>query len=273
MRAATAIASIKPMASVTQLTARGGTLVLGGGFARGYVARLLGRRGATIVSPRIRCSIHRCCPRRRRGRSSPATSSCRSARCALTRISCSAARGIDHRGAHRVVDTIAGPATISYERLAIALGAVTRTSYRSRGSSSTGAASRTSPSRFSFAIMFCAARGACRRGPSSELEFVFVGAGYAGVEALAELSDLAHDGASLLSGAPWRAAALGARRRGTDDPRGHSAGSSGSDAGRAARASRRRHPDVGYAQRLRGETAVLSDGTTVRLARSSGRPA
>ena len=32
------------------VTARGGTLVLGGGFAGGYVARLLGERGATIVS-------------------------------------------------------------------------------------------------------------------------------------------------------------------------------------------------------------------------------
>src|SRR5213592_3910278 len=31
--------------------ALGGTLVLGGGFAGGYVARLLGKRGATIVSP------------------------------------------------------------------------------------------------------------------------------------------------------------------------------------------------------------------------------
>ena len=31
--------------------ARGGTLVIGGGFAGGYVARCLGKRGATIVSP------------------------------------------------------------------------------------------------------------------------------------------------------------------------------------------------------------------------------
>ena len=31
--------------------ARGGVLVVGGGFAGGYVARLLGERGATIVSP------------------------------------------------------------------------------------------------------------------------------------------------------------------------------------------------------------------------------
>ena len=32
-------------------SARGGVLVAGGGFAGAYVARLLGRRGATIVSP------------------------------------------------------------------------------------------------------------------------------------------------------------------------------------------------------------------------------
>src|SRR3989442_10438942 len=31
--------------------AAGGPLVIGGGFAGGYVARLLGKRGATIVSP------------------------------------------------------------------------------------------------------------------------------------------------------------------------------------------------------------------------------
>ena len=35
----------------TARSARGGTLILGGGFAGGYVARLLGKRGATIVSP------------------------------------------------------------------------------------------------------------------------------------------------------------------------------------------------------------------------------
>ena len=39
------------MAPVRETSARGGTLVLGGGFAGAYVARLLGKRGATIVSP------------------------------------------------------------------------------------------------------------------------------------------------------------------------------------------------------------------------------
>ena len=37
--------------SVERREARGGTLVVGGGFAGAYVARLAGKRGATIVNP------------------------------------------------------------------------------------------------------------------------------------------------------------------------------------------------------------------------------
>src|SRR5919202_6808187 len=36
---------------MAERAARGGTLILGGGFAGATVARLLGNRGATIVSP------------------------------------------------------------------------------------------------------------------------------------------------------------------------------------------------------------------------------
>ena len=36
---------------MSEREARGGTLVIGGGFAGGWVARYLGKRGATIVSP------------------------------------------------------------------------------------------------------------------------------------------------------------------------------------------------------------------------------
>src|SRR6266850_8218668 len=39
------------VSAMTDRNALGGTLVIGGGFAGGYVARLLGKRGATIVSP------------------------------------------------------------------------------------------------------------------------------------------------------------------------------------------------------------------------------
>src|SRR3954465_11459074 len=44
-------ASPKSRRTLVMAAALGGTLVIGGGFAGGYVARLLGKRGATIVSP------------------------------------------------------------------------------------------------------------------------------------------------------------------------------------------------------------------------------
>src|SRR5207248_8053382 len=48
---ATCVAIHAIVRPVAERQALGGTLVLGGGFAGGYVARLLGKRGATIVSP------------------------------------------------------------------------------------------------------------------------------------------------------------------------------------------------------------------------------
>ena len=36
---------------MSEREARGGTVIVGGGFAGSYVARILGKRGATIVSP------------------------------------------------------------------------------------------------------------------------------------------------------------------------------------------------------------------------------
>ena len=71
--------------------ARGGVLVAGGGFAGGYVARLLGRRGATIVSPENFMLYTPLLPRRRQARSSRGTWSCRCGRCARTPRCCSAA--------------------------------------------------------------------------------------------------------------------------------------------------------------------------------------
>ena len=65
------------------------------------------------------------------------------------------------------------------------------------GSPSTASASRTSPTRSPCATTSCASsrrptRSSSRRA-ERHLTFVFVGAGYAGVEALAELSDLVRD--------------------------------------------------------------------------------
>ena len=57
--------------------ALGGTLVLGGGFAGGYVARLLGKRGATIVSPENFMLYTPLLPEAARERSNHVTWSCR----------------------------------------------------------------------------------------------------------------------------------------------------------------------------------------------------
>ena len=53
--------------------ARGGTLVLGGGFAGSYVARQLGDSGATIVNPTNFMLYTPLLPRRRPAASSPGT--------------------------------------------------------------------------------------------------------------------------------------------------------------------------------------------------------
>lgn len=58
---------------------RGGTLILGGGFAGSYVARLLKEHGATIVSPENFMLYTPLLSEAARARSSPGTSSSLSA--------------------------------------------------------------------------------------------------------------------------------------------------------------------------------------------------
>ena len=57
--------------------ARGGVLVAGGGFAGAYVARLLKKRGATLVNPDNFMLYTPILPEAASGRSSRAMSSCR----------------------------------------------------------------------------------------------------------------------------------------------------------------------------------------------------
>jgi NADH dehydrogenase FAD-containing subunit len=71
--------------------ARGGTLVIGGGYAGGYVARLLGRSGATIVGPENFMLFTPLLPEAASGPSSRVTSWSRCGRCAPMQSSCSAA--------------------------------------------------------------------------------------------------------------------------------------------------------------------------------------
>jgi NADH dehydrogenase len=97
-------------------------------------------------------------------------------------------RGVVH------ADSLAGPLEISYERLVVALGAVTRSlpipGLREHGLGFKDLADAIAVRNH---VLRQLERASIRPEAPEELGFVFVGAGYAGVEALGELNDLAHD--------------------------------------------------------------------------------
>jgi NADH dehydrogenase len=179
-------------------TALGGTLVLGGGFAGGYVARLLGKRGATIVSPENFMLYTPLLPEAASGTLEPRhvvvplRLMCPHAELLLGR-----ATGVDTEHRRVTVETEDGITTLVFDELVIALGAISRTlpipglADHALGFKSLADAIhlRNHVLRRLEAASAAASEGQRRR----ELTFVFVGAGYAGVEALAELADLVRD--------------------------------------------------------------------------------
>jgi NADH:quinone reductase (non-electrogenic) len=183
---------------VAQRDALGGTLVLGGGFAGAYVAKLLRTRGATIVSPENFMLYTPMLPEAASGTLEPRhvvvpiRQMCRHAELLLGR-----ARAVDTTARSVTVETEAGSFDVRYERLVLALGAIART--------------LPIPGLADYALGFkgladainlrnhvlnqlelAVARADINQSVAPNLTFVFVGAGYAGVEALAELSDLVH---------------------------------------------------------------------------------
>src|SRR6187200_3447633 len=116
------------MASVRETNARGGTLVLGGGFAGAYVARLLGKRGATIVSAYNAMLYTPLLPEAASGTLEPRhvvvplRQMCPHAELLLGRAT---ALDLADRRAH--VETEEGIVTVSYENVVVALGAISRT--------------------------------------------------------------------------------------------------------------------------------------------------
>jgi NADH:ubiquinone reductase (H+-translocating) len=194
---------------VQRREARGGTLVLGGGFAGSYVARLLGRRGATIVSPENFMLYTPLLPEAGAGTLEPRhvvvplRQMCPHAELVLGRATAlDEGRGVVH------ADSLAGPLEISYERLVVALGAVTRSlpipGLREHGLGFKDLADAIALRNH---VLRQLERASIRPEAPEELGFVFVGAGYAGVEALGELNDLAHDALRFypsLRGVPQR---------------------------------------------------------------------
>jgi NADH:quinone reductase (non-electrogenic) len=178
--------------------AQGGTLVIGGGFAGGYVARLLGKRGATIVSPENFMLYTPMLPEAASGTLEPRhvvvplRMMCPHGELLLGR-----ATGLDVRQKHAHVETEEGIVTVGFEHVVVALGAVSRTlpipglADHAIGFKTLADAIylRNHVLRRLEAAVAAPSEGQRRR----ELTFVFVGAGYAGVEALAELSDLVRD--------------------------------------------------------------------------------
>jgi NADH dehydrogenase len=179
--------------------ARGGTLVLGGGFAGGYVARLLGKRGATIVSPENFMLFTPLLPEAASGTLEPRHAvvplrlMCRHAELVLGR-----AVAHDVAGRRVQVETpTAGLFWVRYERLVVALGSISRT-FPIPGLAEHGLGFRTLADAIHLRNHVLRRLEAAAAAPSAghrrrELTFVFVGAGYAGVEALGELSDLVGD--------------------------------------------------------------------------------
>src|SRR5436190_23531806 len=178
--------------------ARGGTLILGGGFAGSYVAKLLKKQGATIISPENFMLFASMLPEAASGTLEP-----RQVVVPL-RLMCPQAdlvlgRAVAHEPDRRrvQVETEEGLLNITYRELVVALGAIPRTfpipglaeyAFGFKHLADAIALRNHVLRRLEAAV--AAPNDAHRR---RELTFVFVGAGYAGVEALAELSDLARD--------------------------------------------------------------------------------
>ena len=101
--------------------------------------------------------------------------------------------GHDRDGKSVAVESLAGPIEIGYERLVIALGATTRT-LPVPGLAEHGVGFKDLADAIALRnhVLLQLERASIHPDDPAELGFVFVGAGYAGVEALAELHDMAH---------------------------------------------------------------------------------
>ena len=168
--------------------ALGGTLILGGGFAGSYVARLLGKRGATIVSPENFMLYTPMLPEAASGTLEPrhVVVPLRMM-CPRAELILGHATGVDIRERQVQVATEDGLLTVSYENIVVALGAISRTL------PIPGLADAIYLRNHVLRQLEAAAAAPTEGHRRRELTFIFVGAGYAGVEALAELSDLVRD--------------------------------------------------------------------------------
>jgi NADH dehydrogenase len=156
------------------------------------VSRLLGRRGSTIVSPENFMLYTPLLPEAGAGTLEPRhvvvplRQMCPHAELLLGR-----ATGLDEERKVVRAETLAGPFEITYDRLVVALGAVTRV-LPVPGLVEHGLGFKDLADAIALRnrVLQQLERAAIEPDAVEELGYVFVGAGYAGVEALAELHDL-----------------------------------------------------------------------------------
>jgi NADH dehydrogenase len=178
---------------------KGGILVVGGGFAGAYVARLLGDRGCTIVARENFMLFTPLLPEAASGTLEPRhvvvplRAMCPHAELVLGR-----ATGLDRaRNVVSVEDAEGRSLELAYDHVVLALGAVART-LPIPGLAEHGLGFKDLPDAIELRNHVLRELEAAAAEPDPErvgthLGFVFVGAGYAGVEALAELADLVRD--------------------------------------------------------------------------------
>jgi len=172
--------------------------VVGGGFAGAYVARELGERGATIVSKENFMLYTPLLPEAASGTLEPRhcvvplRTMCRHAELILGGVT-----ALDLEAQTALVETDDGPQSVAWRELVLALGAVPRTlpipGLPEHGLSFKSLADGINLRNHVLHQLEAADAALDEEERERRLTFVFVGAGYAGVEALAELSDLTED--------------------------------------------------------------------------------
>jgi NADH dehydrogenase len=193
--------------------ANGGILVVGGGFAGAYVARLLGKRGCTIVSRENFMLFTPLLPEAASGTLEPrhVVVPLRQM-CPHAELVLGSATGLDRERRIVTAEDVEGrPLELEYDHVVLAIGAVPRT-LPIPGLAEHGLGFKDLPDAIELRNHVLRELEAAAAEPDPErveahLGFVFVGAGYAGVEALAELADLVRDALRfdpMLRGAPQR---------------------------------------------------------------------
>jgi NADH:ubiquinone reductase (H+-translocating) len=183
---------------MTRRDAKGGILVLGGGFAGAYVARLVGNTGATIVSQENFMLYTPMLPEAASGTLEPRhTVVPLRVMCPHSELLLGEVRTVDFDGCTAAISTDEGDVEVAWTQLVVALGAVPRV-VPVPGLAEHGLSFKSLPDAINLRNHVLRRLEAADAAPDdaareAQLSFVFVGAGYAGVEALAELSDLVDD--------------------------------------------------------------------------------